>query len=307
MPFACARAMCKTFCYDIRWALTPIFGPSFIHECLEKDDPRFGRFKIDAQIVRDAQQGANAYKTPIINGAAKDKTIPRSVPGEIDTGAGKDLRPRAGRPTFKVDSPFSSDSEATYTLAPDSPEISPKSTHSSPAWTSINRRPEMSATNNTSFRPLQDSLLNEPRYVSWRSAETNAQPTSHESKTTAPTTTSASGHGDKSNKRRRLSTRIAEADTKYPIPRRDYDGEASQSESDDEDLVVPASPKKRVRHARKEPTSAPSPRTMPKAGDETGSRKYRADEYRAANWLLSLSMRDADLATGPNGPVQLEK
>jgi hypothetical protein len=50
MPFSCARALCAKFCYDIRWALTPIFGTSFIRDC----HPSFVDYKIERQIVVNA-------------------------------------------------------------------------------------------------------------------------------------------------------------------------------------------------------------------------------------------------------------
>jgi hypothetical protein len=50
MPFSCARALCAKFCYEIRWALTPIFGPAFIRDCY----PLFEDYRIENQIIVNA-------------------------------------------------------------------------------------------------------------------------------------------------------------------------------------------------------------------------------------------------------------
>jgi hypothetical protein len=50
MPFSCARALCAKFCYEIRWALTPIFGAAFVRDC----HPSFEDYKIENQIIVNA-------------------------------------------------------------------------------------------------------------------------------------------------------------------------------------------------------------------------------------------------------------
>lgn len=54
MDFGCAYAVCQTFCWEIRWALTPIFGPAFIKDCLPPSDPNFKKFKVDSEVIRVA-------------------------------------------------------------------------------------------------------------------------------------------------------------------------------------------------------------------------------------------------------------
>jgi hypothetical protein len=50
MPFSCARALCAKFCYEIRWALTPIFGAAFIRDCHQT----FDDYRIEKQIIVNA-------------------------------------------------------------------------------------------------------------------------------------------------------------------------------------------------------------------------------------------------------------
>lgn len=62
MPFVAAKAIAATFCWKIRYALTPIFGVEFLSLCIPPDDVRFGRMIINPSIVRDATVTANQYR-----------------------------------------------------------------------------------------------------------------------------------------------------------------------------------------------------------------------------------------------------
>ncbi|KAJ4371490.1 hypothetical protein N0V83_004708 [Neocucurbitaria cava] len=50
-PYQAAKAVAATFCYDIRWALTPVFGNDFPSMCLRPNDPNFAKFLINPAIV----------------------------------------------------------------------------------------------------------------------------------------------------------------------------------------------------------------------------------------------------------------
>lgn len=63
MPYACALAVCTTFCSHIAGALIPIFGPTFPSQCVPPEAPEHGRMIIDPQIVIDATAEAEAYRT----------------------------------------------------------------------------------------------------------------------------------------------------------------------------------------------------------------------------------------------------
>ncbi|KAE8447792.1 hypothetical protein EG329_010186 [Mollisiaceae sp. DMI_Dod_QoI] len=62
MPYACALAVCTTFCSHIAGALIPIFGPTFPSQCVLPEAPEHGRMIIDPQIVTDATTEAEAYR-----------------------------------------------------------------------------------------------------------------------------------------------------------------------------------------------------------------------------------------------------
>ncbi len=62
MPFACAKAVCATFCYNIAGALIPIFGPTFPSECISPDAPGHGRMIISQDIISSSTKEAESYR-----------------------------------------------------------------------------------------------------------------------------------------------------------------------------------------------------------------------------------------------------
>ncbi|KAK3353615.1 hypothetical protein B0T25DRAFT_217899 [Lasiosphaeria hispida] len=61
MPFACAKAVCATFCYNISGALIPIFGPGFPSECVTPDIPNYARMVIDPAIISASTREADRF------------------------------------------------------------------------------------------------------------------------------------------------------------------------------------------------------------------------------------------------------
>ena len=112
MPFEAAKAVAATFCWKIRYALTPVFGPDFPKMCLRPENEGFGAMIIDPAITQRCTEQARFYrqlesKGP--SGAAsavrspltpESPTIPRQV---------KQLRPRA-RQFADIRSGYTSDS-----------------------------------------------------------------------------------------------------------------------------------------------------------------------------------------------------
>ncbi|KAJ4295126.1 hypothetical protein N0V90_007136 [Kalmusia sp. IMI 367209] len=62
MPYQAAKAIAATFCYHIRWALTPVFGNDFPSTCYHPDDPRYGKFVIDPEVVQECIEETNRFK-----------------------------------------------------------------------------------------------------------------------------------------------------------------------------------------------------------------------------------------------------
>ncbi|KAL3476532.1 hypothetical protein BJX99DRAFT_138824 [Aspergillus californicus] len=63
MPFEAAKAVATTFCWKIRFTLTPIFGTDFPSLCIPPNDvPRFGRMVIDASVIKTATERSSYYR-----------------------------------------------------------------------------------------------------------------------------------------------------------------------------------------------------------------------------------------------------
>ncbi|EGO59211.1 hypothetical protein NEUTE1DRAFT_99392 [Neurospora tetrasperma FGSC 2508] len=58
MPYACAKAVCATFCYQIAGALIPLFGPDFPSECISPGEPRYGIMIIKPELISDTMRKA---------------------------------------------------------------------------------------------------------------------------------------------------------------------------------------------------------------------------------------------------------
>jgi hypothetical protein len=165
VPFACARAVCLTFCYEIRWALTPIFGPDFVTQCLPPNHPNYKAFRINSSIVQHAAQEAESWRinasrsvtpasrhSPATYGASDNSRplAPTSAPVYTPV---QELHPKRQAPEFRLGSPFARNDRqdhhrSAYHQTPDlddepvSPKSSPISRTFPPAtsaWTSINR------------------------------------------------------------------------------------------------------------------------------------------------------------------------
>ena len=311
MPYECARAICLTFAYPIRWALTPIFGPSFVRDCLPKDHPAFGRFKVDEEIIRCSKMAMDGLKS---GGEAQwqgqgQAGIPRSVPEQhVQEQYQHQQMVEAGRPKFKQGSPFDSESEASighnrpYGLglpsALNSPAISPKTTtFDTSGWTSINSPLHRSGTTaNRSAPPSPPpntpyaSLLTEPSYAPWRPGTPPTPAVSGESKT------------KKSTKRARRPSIV---DT-YFSSSSDSDSASayysSTSESEDEMDVDDSSttgPKLRptIKPSHGISYTAASRDAESRNGEVNGNgeegegawKEYSAEDFLAAEQLLKLS------------------
>ncbi|KAG0160846.1 hypothetical protein PDIDSM_8377 [Penicillium digitatum] len=87
MPYEAARAMAATFCWRIRYALTPLFGTEFPAMCIPPTDRKIhGRMVIPPEIVQRATNTSNHYRslemksrvvgsTPAINAPSLTPTL----------------------------------------------------------------------------------------------------------------------------------------------------------------------------------------------------------------------------------------
>ncbi|MCJ1477401.1 hypothetical protein MMC13_006072 [Lambiella insularis] len=134
MPFEAAKAVAATFCYQIRYALTPLFGLDFPSLCVKPGEDKFGQMVIDRQIVRRCAEEANGYRASSRESSViGTPTTPVSAT-ITNTWTPRSLRPRVAG-LLESESGYYSDTDVSdkYLASPQS--VPP---HSSFAWTATN-------------------------------------------------------------------------------------------------------------------------------------------------------------------------
>ena len=127
MPFEAAKAIAATFCWRIRYALTPVFGPEFPKMCLRPESEGFGAMVIDPAITQRCTEQALFYRqlelkaSPGAASAIRSPLTPESptLPRQV-----KQLRPKTrqfetARSGHNSDSSF----EDRYSATPFSPNV----------------------------------------------------------------------------------------------------------------------------------------------------------------------------------------
>ncbi|PGH23607.1 hypothetical protein AJ80_02388 [Polytolypa hystricis UAMH7299] len=110
MPFAAAKAVAATFCWNIRYALTPLFGVEFLSICIPPTDPKFGRMVIDPSIVRAATLSARHYRALEASATEEHPMPPLPTPAsKSDRWGKKDLRPKLASQVEEMDDEYTSD------------------------------------------------------------------------------------------------------------------------------------------------------------------------------------------------------
>jgi hypothetical protein len=134
MPYQAARAIAATFCYEIRWALTPVFGNDFPSMCLSPKDPSFAKFHIDPAVVRYCAAETNRFKAEGASYRLSSSLLlsPMKTPKmsfDSPTWKPKANKTRRARPA---------DIESGYGTEMDKNDCA-FSPHVSPGWTHLNR------------------------------------------------------------------------------------------------------------------------------------------------------------------------
>ncbi|RMZ77281.1 hypothetical protein DV737_g4461, partial [Chaetothyriales sp. CBS 132003] len=62
IPYEAARAVAATFCWDIRYVLTPVFGIEFLDMCVPPDSEKYGLMLIDPKITKLCTEQAREYR-----------------------------------------------------------------------------------------------------------------------------------------------------------------------------------------------------------------------------------------------------
>lgn len=136
MPFEAAKAVAATFCWNIRYALTPIFGAGFPSQCIQPGSDRFGDMVIDCSITRRCTEEARIYRSVENLTSSKAPSILRSplTPDSPNFSRRvRQLRPKALK-IEGVASGYSTEAGSDhYDLVPDPPHLPHRN-----AWTPAN-------------------------------------------------------------------------------------------------------------------------------------------------------------------------
>lgn len=132
MPFEAAKAVAATFCYNIRYALTPVFGVDFVPLCTEPEDPSFGRMVIDREIVRQCIESANELRA-LHRRTPKVFSLQSPSLKASPNWASKNLRPKPVK-SLDMESGYGTDTDRSdrYLSSPQTPFDL--------GWTTINTR-----------------------------------------------------------------------------------------------------------------------------------------------------------------------
>lgn len=153
MPYKAAKAVAATFCYNIRHALTPLFGKDFLSKCVRPNDPNYAKFLIDPKIVRECTEETNRWReegvtykcSPVEQHSPVTMPALPNTPTTPTTPTTPQMKftcPPWGVKSSKSQCMKATDQESGYGTDEDpsekylfSPEVSPRSQ----TWASVNR------------------------------------------------------------------------------------------------------------------------------------------------------------------------
>lgn len=135
MPFEAAKAIAATFCYHIRFALTPVFGLEFLSLCILPEDPGFGRMIISSDIVRQCTEVANGFRE-LSRGTSQVSSPQTPSSGGFPQWTSKSLRHKPVK-ILNMDNEYGTDTEHS------DKDLNSPQTPVSLGWTALNtiRRP----------------------------------------------------------------------------------------------------------------------------------------------------------------------
>ena len=103
MPFEAAKAVAATFCYPIRYALTPLFGLDFPSRCLVPEDRDFANMIIDKSIVSRCTDQARGYREMSIGTPLDESPVTPSSLSSFSKWPSRSLRPKPAK-TMDIES-----------------------------------------------------------------------------------------------------------------------------------------------------------------------------------------------------------
>ncbi|KAL1652416.1 hypothetical protein SLS61_005019 [Didymella pomorum] len=131
VPWQAAREIAATFCWDIRWALTPVFGNDFPQMCRPPNDRGYSKFVINPDTVRFCASETTRFKE---EGSSYQLLPPLRAPSPVTTT----VRPVFSSPVWKHGA-YSPGQESGYiTDLERTNHLSPRSQYSPSSFISVN-------------------------------------------------------------------------------------------------------------------------------------------------------------------------
>lgn len=177
MPFKAAKAVAATFCYNVRHALTPLFGEDFIGLCVHPSDRNFASFRIDSQIVHECTMETQSWlsrtdarhtPTPSLYSSPDPSASEACATPKFALSAPfrfKKLKPKIFKGTDS-ESGYGTDSEVASDKFVLSPDVSPKTTI--PEWTAVN---------NNKASPKEATAIEGLQMLSWSPVQRSTEVT----------------------------------------------------------------------------------------------------------------------------------
>lgn len=273
MPFEAAKAVAATFCWNIRYALTPLFGVEFLSICIPPGSPGYGRMVIDPSIVREATILAERYRMYEGDSANFTKGLSSYVPPMSKLGrcwSKKELRPKLITKTDETDNEYTTDTDPSDSSYP-SPQT--QMATSDNQWTPANRpRTLRKKTSNKKVPSPQDIL----RTLSNR----NQQEASSDTETETGSSTAGT---------------LSPTERRRPPFGSDKSVHGSDYDNGQNVIGTPSSAGLRKRQTRSRHRSAHQRAGM--ATKRTLSPLPLTNDARAAYMLMKLHMQDTNFST----------
>lgn len=291
MPFETAKALATTFCWEIRYLLTPLFGLDFPDMCIPPTDrANFGRMVIDPAIVQEAAETARHYRLlePRTYEEMSTTSFHSQVPRKLvdypsqDTSRGPHMPTKLARRSYadSIGSARGSSSEP-YCGSPQSPSYR--------GFTPVNRPPSSHPVTRTAYDFLQEATERRKRIMRAAGEESDSE-------IEFPTTSSSDMHTKPIFPTPYGSERVsADGDSEMDdIEMTSSDDEFMSEDDADEEYREPAPGRPDTRGKGKAGLKRNPSRSAKGKNGEKGSRSaHFAKEVKAAHALLHLHMQRA--------------
>lgn len=139
MPYEAAKAIAATFCWKMRYALTPVFGLDFPDTCLSSDDPHYGDMILNHDITKRCTEEAAAYRLMELESRSASARASPMLPSPLTPSTPTHPRPyQELRPkTLKLDTAQSGYSTES-SVRDDKYQLNSKNNYYRNIWTPAN-------------------------------------------------------------------------------------------------------------------------------------------------------------------------